>query len=298
MNPIFPAEVQDRIQRVTAFVAARGMITPHLVPTRSGGLFTRDAKGVIWRLLTWIPGTSYHRVPSPAHAARAARLVARFHGALLAQVEALAPLRPTVHDTPRHMRRLAEAMDACGEHRLSAGIREVGGEILATWSRWEGRCDPGLPLRPAHGDLKISNLRFDEAGQEAACLLDLDTLGRLTLEEELGDALRSWCNVQGEDQRRPGLDPEVFEATVGGYLSDAPFVLAEERRALVPGMIRISIELAARFCADAFHEAYFGWDPAVAPGRGEHNLIRARSQLAFGQVVEERALELERRVPR
>ena len=40
----------------------------------------------------------------------------------------------------------------------------------------------------------------------------------------------------------------------------------------------ISLELAARFCADALNERYFGWDAERFAGRGEHNLHRAHGQ--------------------
>ena len=44
-------------------------------------------------------------------------------------------------------------------------------------------------------------------------------------------------------------------------------------------------ELCARFAADAILEAYFGWDAQRFPGRGEHNLARARGQWALYQAV-------------
>jgi hypothetical protein len=54
-----------------------------------------------------------------------------------------------------------------------------------------------------------------------------------------------------------------------------------ERRALLAGVEWISLELASRFAADALLESYFGWDARRFPGRGEHNLVRARGQLAL-----------------
>ena len=51
------------------------------------------------------------------------------------------------------------------------------------------------------------------------------------------------------------------------------------------GVEWISLELAARFAADALFESYFGWDPARFPGRGEHNLVRARGQWSMHQAL-------------
>lgn len=281
INPIFPDAVHERVRWVTDLLEATGHRTPRLVPTAGGASFHADDGGLRWRVLTFIPGRTFHRVQAPSQAFAAAALVGRFHGALMERVEDLAPLRPSVHDTRRHMEHLARTLEGCGGHRLAEEARQVGHGILRTWERWERRhVPPDLPLRPAHGDLKISNVRFSEDG-EALCLLDLDTLGRMTLAEELGDALRSWCNPHGED-RPPQVDPAIFQAALDGYRSAAPFVTRAELAALPVGMARIAVELAARFCADAIHESYFGWNPSLAPTRGEHNLLRARSQLGLG----------------
>ena len=60
---------------------------------------------------------------------------------------------------------------------------------------------------------------------------------------------------------------------------------AAERRALPAGLETIALELSARFCADALRESYFGWDSARFGSRGEHNLVRARSQLSLAASV-------------
>jgi hypothetical protein len=47
------------------------------------------------------------------------------------------------------------------------------------------------------------------------------------------------------------------------------------------------VELAARFCADALNESYFGWNPKSFPSRSEHNQARAESQLAAARSLAE-----------
>ncbi|MBC8132158.1 MAG: hypothetical protein H7X95_04190, partial [Deltaproteobacteria bacterium] len=109
--------------------------------------------------------------------------------------------------------------------------------------------------------------------------IDLDTVGPLPLAFELGDAWRSWCNRSGEDQEAAELDLNIFEASLDGYRAGLGRTLdADERRALLLGPEWISLELSARFAADALDEAYFGWDHQKFAGRGEHNLTRARGQ--------------------
>lgn len=297
VNAIFPPAVHERIQAVTGHLLARGMHTPRIVPARDGRLVLPAGDGWCWRLMDYVPGCTVDRVVDPDMAHEAASLVGRFHTALLDFPGDLAPLRPNPHDTLRHVATLEAALEACGDHRLRSGIREVGRHVLEGWRRWLDRI--GLqdhPVRPAHGDLKISNLRFDEGGQ-AVCLIDLDTLSSMPLALELGDAMRSWCNSSGEDSDRVDVDLAIFEAAMRGYADTARFAGRGELASIPSGTWRICLELAARFAADAYHEAYFGWDPAVAPGRGEHNLLRAQGQLVLARAVERRLEELEARVP-
>lgn len=292
VNALFPRESLERLDAVTRFLHARGLQTPRVVPSLEGSPFLPGPDGSSWRLLTWEGARTFQRLPSAVHALSAARLVARFHTLLADYPGSLHPLRPQAHDTRLHMERLSQALERCSGHRLSQGILSTGERVLSGWECWRRSFEGSEgPPRPSHGDLKISNLRFDASGEEALCLIDLDTLGSLPLSLELGDALRSWCNPAGEDQE-PRLDLEVLGASMEGYLSETPWLSKAEREGIVPGLWRVALELSARFCADAFHETYFGWNPAVASGRGEHNLMRAQSQLALADLVEKKLPEL------
>ncbi len=294
VSAIFPSETHRRIQQVTGHLEARGMRTPRIVPAADGALVVPGPDGTCWRLMDFIPGLTHDRVGAPSLAREAAALVGRFHSLMLDYPGPLEPRRPEPHDTQRHKATHEAALEACAEHRLCAGIRELGARILGGWARWRDRVGLSpLPVRPAHGDLKISNLRFDARGR-AVCLIDLDTLGSMPLALELGDAMRSWCNRAGEDGEGVDVDLAIFRAALEGYRSSADFLEPDELSTVAPGTWRICLELAARFCADAFHESYFGWDPAVAPTRGEHNLLRARGQLDLAAAVERRLPELER----
>jgi hypothetical protein len=78
----------------------------------------------------------------------------------------------------------------------------------------------------------------------------------------------------------------LFLAAVEGYLDTTQeWITPAELQSLSGGLECICLELSARFAADALNERYFGWDPLKATGRGEHNLIRARNQLALARSV-------------
>jgi Ser/Thr protein kinase RdoA (MazF antagonist) len=158
----------------------------------------------------------------------------------------------------------------------------MAAELITRWSGWVGPRD--LPTRVIHGDLKISNIRF--AGDRAVALIDLDTWQKGTLDVELGDAMRSWCNRSGEDDEEATIDVDVFAAAMQGYAEGAPrFATDPEWSGLAPGLERIALELAMRFARDALEESYFGFDASI--GRGEHNLLRAKGQLALARRARE-----------
>lgn len=287
VNPIFDPQVHLDIEAVTAHLAAQGMLTPRLRKTTSGALYTRDQEGGVWRVLTFIPGKTLHRVENPASAHAAGALLGRFHKALSTLTHQFAFSRAGVHDTPKHLARLSQALEERRDHPRYEAVAPVAEQILARAGALEPL--PTEPLRIVHGDPKISNLIFDENLSEGKALLDLDTLAYMTIPVELGDAFRSWCNPAGEDESAAAIQEPLFAAAVQGYASvTRGWLTPEEIGALVLGTQTIALELASRFCADALYESYFGWDPSRFSSRSEHNLARAKSQLAVAASVEQK----------
>ncbi|GMV40931.1 MAG: mucin desulfatase [Myxococcales bacterium] len=279
LAPIFTAAVNDDIDAVTRHIQSRGLETPLLLRTGDGATCaTQD--GRCWRALTWIPGETVHRLTSPEQAREAGALVGRWHRATADLDHAFAFARAGVHDTPAHMRDLESAVAAHPDHRLAAEAAPLAAAILAAWRSLPS--SPPAPLQVCHGDLKVSNVRFREG--RAVALVDLDTMGMQSLDAELGDAWRSWCNPRGEDTTDATLDLVLLEAAAKGYLAERPLP-PDVREAVATGPERIALELAARFCRDALEERYFGFSPRVAPTRGDHNLLRARGQLALATAM-------------
>ena len=287
-HPIFTPEVNEDIDVVTTHLARKGAVTPMLVRTSEGGLCHIDSSGVCWRMLSWIPGLSHDQIQGKSMAAEAGRMVAYWHRLTSDLEHSFHFSRPGAHDTEAHMSLLRDALRDLPGHRLHGEVAALADDLFADWDRWDGRLEG--PVRITHGDLKISNIRFSSEGK-AVCLLDLDTMGRLPLDIELGDAARSWCNPHGEDVLEPRFEADIFEAAFTSYLSAYP-LSPEEREALVPGIERICLELAARFAGDALRECYFGWNPERATGRGEHNLLRARGQAGLARSVRKQSAVL------
>jgi len=288
LHSIFEPTVHEGIEVVTRHLLARGIQTPILLRPDSGELCHVDEDGACWRALSWLPGRTCHFVTGPAMAEQAGRLVGRWHDATSDLEHDFAFERIGAHDTDAHMATLREALDTHSSHRLWEPTARLAEQLLLAWEGWDGQVDGAK--RIAHGDLKVSNLRFDGEGRGVG-LLDLDTLANLPINRELGDAWRSWCNPGGEDLREARFELALFEASARGYLAHSTLT-PEEQEALPPAVERICLELASRFASDALRECYFGWDPQVAPGRGEHCLLRAQGQVSLAVSVHEQRAQM------
>ncbi len=288
VSPIFPPAMNGNIVAVTERLAAAGMVTPRLLPTRDGRPYLAAAGGGVWRLQSYVNGVAFDVVAGAEQARAAGELVGRFHAAVDGMEHPFVGMRVGVHDTPRHLARLDESVATHTGHRLFAAVRPLAEAIRAGAAALPPL--PALAPRICHGDLKFNNILF--AGRtppddtRAVALIDLDTVGPLSLAYELGDAWRSWCNGAGEDDVNAVVDLDVIRASLRGYVAGLGRDLgADERRALLLGVEWVSLELAARFAADALFESYFGWDAARFPGRGEHNLVRARGQWSLHEAL-------------
>jgi Ser/Thr protein kinase RdoA (MazF antagonist) len=290
VNPIFAPEVNDDIEAVTAQLAGNGLLTPRLVRTRSDALYV-IVEGEVWRVLTYVDGTVFERLDSAARAREAGALLGRFHAALADLVHEFRSRRPGVHDIARHLSRLRETLDVRGGHPRFRDIEPLGRSILEAAATLPPL--PALPSRIVHGDPKISNILFDRGTGAALCLVDLDTLAHLPAPLELGDALRSWCNRAGEDTRETEFDPTLFHGALQGYAGSARHLLTPaECDAIVPALLTICVELAARFCSDALNEDYFAWDDRRFTSHSEHSEVRAAGQIALWTAVRARQAEL------
>ena len=283
VNPVFPAEIHYDIDAVTRHLRAKGLTSPVLIPTRTGALWHAH-DGFIWRTMTYVEGTSFEALQSPAQAAEAGRLLASFHHALADLEHEFRNARWGVHDTARHLAALHAALAEHRDHAELAAIESLSAEVLALAS--EIGAPPAVPERIVHGDPKISNVMFTSDGAHALCLIDLDTLARMPVAFELGDAFRSWCNPKTEDASSATFAMPLFAAAIGTYAKSVGGLLSPAEWQAIPGAIfRITVELAARFCTDALRERYFAWDPGRYASATAHNQARTRGQLNLAATI-------------
>ena len=276
VNRRFPPEINLDIDVVTRHLEQSGLLTPRLLPDRRGMVYYRE-HGQVWRLFSHISGNTHERLEQPEMAGAAGAMLGRVHAALALLDYELQTSLPVTHDTPRHVLHLENTLEKQRSHARYAAIKPLGEAILARLEQLPAL--PAVSARMVHGDPKISNFIFSGDNREALCMVDFDTLNRMPVYLELGDALRSWCNPCGEDSTDAYFSMAHCKAALEAYAGHAGKLLTPEEWFAIPAATRtIYLELAARFCADALNEDYFSWDPDRFTSHSEHSETRARGQ--------------------
>lgn len=276
LNPMFPASINCNLEIVTRHLKTSGLVTPELIYTKTQQGWV-EAAGEIWRLLSYIDGDTHTHLVRAEMAKETGGLLGRFHVALFS-LECESADSRIVHKLSRHLDTLSTSLVNKADHPDYKKIARLADEIQEA-----ARSLPTLPKtahRLVHGDPKITNVLFERASNKALCFVDLDTIAKMPLYLELGDAMRSWCNPNGEDTDQGLFSLEFFAAIVHAYAAETRDHINEpEWSNIVPATQTICIELAARFCADALNENYFAWDPGQFQSHSEHNRVRAMGQL-------------------
>lgn len=282
LHPIVRTETCRDAKVVTDFLNTAGVKCPEFLLSREGAPFL-EYEGGLYRVMKYIEGQTFDTIKSTAHAFSAAGLMKQMHRAMGSLDYKCIGSIPHFHDTEFIFEQFKKVLRA-PEH--AALTKTVSADIQTILQEVPAQLLPSnLPQQIIHGDPKISNFLFD--GEKAIAILDFDTCLTHSPLIDIGDALRSWCNLSGEDSGDALFDKEIYDAAREGYLSGlngAPNGTnsTEQFTKLIPQAFRLLvIEQAMRFLKDYFEDNYYGWDPARFDSRREHNLVRARNQLSL-----------------
>ena len=139
--------------------------------------------------------------------------------------------------------------------------------------------------------LRRNNILLDEKTNEGACVIDLDTVMPGLVHYDFGDMVRGGTGSTAEDEvddSKVYMRKEMFEGLLKGYLESAKNFLTPTETELLPlsGKI-ITLEIGTRFLAD-----YLNGDVYFKTSRPNHNLDRARVQIALGKSIGDALPEL------
>ncbi len=269
---------------------------PRVIPAINGDDFVVDEMGGYWRALSMIASTtSYERISIPEHATEAGRVLGHFQSIISDfPIDQLQDTLPGFHITPEYLRKYDQVLtQPCAQERL--GISAESRRLAKFIDERRGFVDVlesarergEIPLRPIHGDPKITNVMIDKLTGKGTSIVDLDTVKPGLIHYDFGDAVRSGCNPAGEeatDLKEVKLDLDLFQALVEGYLFEAKnFLTGAEKSYLYDAVRLIAFELGLRFFKD-----YLAGNVYFKTSHEGQNLNRARVQFALCESIEKR----------
>ncbi|MEY2741731.1 MAG: hypothetical protein RIS21_99 [Planctomycetota bacterium] len=301
-----PFAVMDNIERVTSHLRGRllrdgatdvSRRVLELVKTQAGPVWHHDASG-FWRCYRFVERT---RAELSASTPEQAFTAGHAFGNFLRQLDDFPPpplheTIPRFHDTPNRVAEFTKSVLANAAGRASGSRREI--DALQRMSVYADALGVPLhygviPWRVVHNDAKLSNVLLDADSGEAICVTDFDTVMPGTALYDFGDMVRSMSSRAAEDATDTAsidIDPRLFEALAAGYIKGARGSLTNAEKGLLTlSGIVITFEQAIRFLTDHLDgDRYYG------AARPNHNLERARSQIAVLEALIKRRDALER----
>lgn len=272
--------------------------TLHFVTTRDGNKLFTDNSGNCWRAYRFVKNSrSYDSVDSAELFGKSGAAFGKFQRYLADfPADTLIETIPNFHNSIwRYNNEFIPAVEEDRAGRLDSCIKEV--EFIRQrkneLSRLVDLIGSGeLPLRVTHNDTKLNNILFDSETDEVICVIDLDTVMPGLVLYDFGDSIRFGANKCAEDERdssKAGIMLDYFKAYAEGFLGEAGGSFNDcELDNLAFSAKLITLECAMRFLTD-----YINGDTYFSVDYDDHNLVRARCQLALVRDMELHMGEME-----
>ena len=303
-----PQGVMNNIARVTSHLRnslikngedpARRVL--EVIPTHAGELMYVDGNGDFWRAYPFITdATAYDTVDSPELFCEIGRAFGNFQKLLCDfPADELFDSIPDFHNTYKRFFTFVNSVgkDAAGRVAKAEEEIEFMFEHRKMMSSIVKLIDAGtLPLRVTHNDTKSNNIMVDNKTGKGLCVIDLDTIMPGSVLYDYGDAIRFGASTAAEDEPDTGkiaLDLDKTYAFTKGFIEETNGFLTDEELRLLPlGVKVITCELAMRFLTD-----YLDGDLYFKVNSPEHNIIRARAQIALLKDIERKEAQLQKMV--
>lgn len=281
-----PVKVMANASAVTNYIRER-ISDPrqvlHFIPSLRGRYYHRDDQGEFWRMYDYAEGFCLDAPESSEDFYQSALAFGRFQHMLSDfPADTLYETIPEFHNTVDRYRQLKEAIKADNVGRVGSAQPEIEYALSMeeTCSTLQRMREAGqIPLRVTHNDTKLNNVLLDRHTRKSLCVLDLDTVMPGLSVHDFGDAIRFGAATAAEDEPDPSkmkLDLKMYEVFTKGFLETAPELTQVEIDMLPMGALVITMEIGIRFLKD-----YLDGDLYFRTAYPEHNLVRARTQLAL-----------------
>ena len=270
--------------------AGRKWEVPAVLKSKEGKDHWISDDGSFWRAISCIEDVrSLEVIEDMEHAQEAGYALGMFHELLSdLPAEKLADTLEGFHVIPLYLEHYNKVLagadvpdspevDHCREFIEK---RREGSAVLED-AKKEGR----LHMRVTHGDPKINNILVDISTGKAVSIVDLDTVKPGLVHYDIGDCLRSACNMSGEemdDWKRVRFDIDICRAVLSGYCSAAKKSFTKNDMEYLYDAIRLlPFELGIRFFTD-----YLEGNVYFKVKDEKHNLLRALVQFRLTESIE------------
>lgn len=212
-----------------------------------------------WRAISFVKNAqSYNTIQNQQHAYEIGYGLGIFHSLISdLDITKLADTLPGFHITPQYLKLYYQALANTTQTKNTETnyCQQFIQERIGIVNILEkAKAQKKIPIRPIHGDPKINNIMIDTLTQKATAMVDLDTIKPGLIHYDIGDCLRSGCNIWGEETKeweKVEFDLNLAQAILQGYLSIAcNFITKQEINYIYDSIRLISFELGLRFFTD------------------------------------------------
>ncbi|BDI19047.1 homoserine/choline kinase [Nostoc cf. commune SO-36] len=289
----FTEHVRHRLQHTPL---NRRWEVPRVLLTKNAQDHCKDADGSFWRAISFIEGSqSFDTISDRSHAKEIGYALGMFHNLISdLPAEKLADTLTGFHITPlylQHYEKVLAKASVSQSSEVNYCLQFVSDRQSFAHILENAKSQGILPLRLMHGDPKINNVMFDTVTQQAVSVIDLDTVKPGLVHYDIGDCLRSGCNLAGEETENWEsiyFDTDLCQEILQGYLAVAKAFLTENDYAYIYDAIRlITFELGLRFFAD-----YLAGNIYFKVKHLEHNLARALVQFKLTESIESQKIQI------
>ena len=264
--------------------------TPRVILTNSGADHFVDETHEFWRAISFIDqAETIDRIEDPVHAVEVGIALGTFHG-LVGDITA-ADLHDTLegfHLTPVYLEQYHQVLLNSTLQKtpeIDQCLQWVSDRTSFATILEDAKRSGKLALRIMHGDPKVNNVMFDSMTHKAISMVDLDTVKPGLIHYDIGDCLRSGCNVMGEEAKNweaVQFDIGLCEIILQGYLPQVKGLLTSFDYDFIYDSIRlITFELGLRFLTD-----HLAGDTYFKTNYPTHNLQRAMVQFQLMESLE------------
>ncbi len=287
---IFTQHAHDRLQRLPLKCDRRWEV-PHILVTQNNLDYYIDRAGSFWRAISFIRDSySLDAIQNLQHAGEVGFALGTFHSLIRdLSPQKLVDTLEGFHITPLYLCQYEEVL--ANKNNLSASPEvQYCLQFIRDRAAWahileDAKANGKLPLRLMHGDPKVNNVMIDTTTQQAVSIIDLDTVKPGLVHYDIGDCLRSGCNLLGEETDRwesVCFESDLCQVILQAYLAEARDFLTEYDYAYMYDAISlITFELGLRFFTD-----YLAGNVYFKVAHPEHNLARALVQFKLVESIE------------